>query len=37
MIPTSFAVLAMIGAFFVGYVLGRGMGTKQKKEDEDGC
>jgi len=35
MIPTSFALLSVVGAFFIGYVLGRGMGTKQKKEDED--
>jgi len=33
MIPTGFAAFAMIGAFFVGYFIGKWSGRKEKEVD----
>ena len=35
MIPTSVTALAIVGAFFVGYIIGRTFELKRSQEDID--
>lgn len=35
MIPTSFAALTVVGAFFIGYVLGKWSEVRYREVEED--